>query len=73
MKGFIKVNEQQQTDDPSIYAIGDCAGGVLLAHKATREAALRGRNHHRRIERRRPVCRPGGGVSPTGSGVVRPD
>ena len=36
-KGFIKVNEKQQTNDPAIYAIGDCAGGVLLAHKATRE------------------------------------
>src|SRR2546425_7633099 len=39
-KGFIKVNEQQQTDDPSIYAIGDCVGGVLLAHKASREARI---------------------------------
>jgi dihydrolipoamide dehydrogenase len=36
-KGFIKVNEKQQTSDPNIYAIGDCAGGVLLAHKASRE------------------------------------
>ena len=36
-KGFIKVNANQQTDDPKIYAIGDVAGGVLLAHKATRE------------------------------------
>ncbi|HLX69582.1 MAG TPA: NAD(P)/FAD-dependent oxidoreductase, partial [Verrucomicrobiae bacterium] len=34
-KGFIKVNEQQQTDDPAIYAIGDCVGGVMLAHKAS--------------------------------------
>ena len=39
-KGFLKVNEQQQTNDPSIYAIGDCAGGVLLAHKATREGRI---------------------------------
>src|SRR5881296_2946921 len=39
-KGFIKVNEQQRTSDPSIYAIGDCAGGVLLAHKASREARI---------------------------------
>jgi dihydrolipoamide dehydrogenase len=37
-KGFVKVNERQQTEDPSIYAIGDIAGGVLLAHKASREA-----------------------------------
>jgi len=39
-KGFIKVNERQQTADPSIYAIGDIAGGVLLAHKASKEARI---------------------------------
>ncbi len=31
-KGFVKVNDQQQTSDPAIYAIGDIAGGILLAH-----------------------------------------
>ena len=39
-KGFVKVNERQQTDDPSIYAIGDIAGGILLAHKAHKEARI---------------------------------
>lgn len=39
-KGFIKVNPRQQTDDPAIYAIGDVTGGVLLAHKATKEARI---------------------------------
>jgi dihydrolipoamide dehydrogenase len=39
-RGFVKVNSQQQTDDPSIYAIGDIAGGVLLAHKAHKEARI---------------------------------
>ena len=39
-KGFVKINEKQQTDDPSIYAIGDVAGGVMLAHKASREARV---------------------------------
>jgi dihydrolipoamide dehydrogenase len=39
-KGFIKVNDRQQTTDPGIYAIGDVAGGVLLAHKATKEARV---------------------------------
>ena len=39
-KGFIKVNAQQQTDDPNIYAIGDIAGGILLAHKAHKEARI---------------------------------
>jgi dihydrolipoyl dehydrogenase len=39
-KGFIKVNEKQQTTDPSVYAIGDIAGGILLAHKAHKEARI---------------------------------
>src|SRR5204863_753213 len=25
-KGFVKVNDKQQTDDPALYAIGDIAG-----------------------------------------------
>ena len=39
-RGFVKVNAQQQTDDPNIYAIGDIAGGILLAHKAHKEARI---------------------------------
>jgi len=39
-KGFIKVNASQETTDPSIFAIGDVAGGALLAHKAGREARV---------------------------------
>jgi dihydrolipoamide dehydrogenase len=39
-KGFIRINERQQTADPAIYAIGDIAGGVLLAHKASREGRI---------------------------------
>lgn len=39
-KGFIRVNSQRQTSDPAIYAIGDVAGGALLAHKASKEARI---------------------------------
>lgn len=39
-RGFIKVNNQMQTADPHLYAIGDIAGGVLLAHKASKEARI---------------------------------
>jgi dihydrolipoamide dehydrogenase len=39
-KGFVKVNDRQQTSDPDIYAIGDIAGGILLAHKAHKEAHI---------------------------------
>jgi dihydrolipoamide dehydrogenase len=36
-KGFIQVNKQLQTDDSSIYAIGDVVGEPMLAHKASHE------------------------------------
>jgi len=39
-KGYIKVNEQRQTDDSVIYAIGDITGPPLLAHKATHEGRV---------------------------------
>ncbi len=39
-KGFVKVKPNRQTDDPSIYAIGDVAGEPMLAHKAMREAKV---------------------------------
>jgi dihydrolipoamide dehydrogenase len=39
-KGFIKVDSGQRTTDESIYAIGDIAGGILLAHKAFREGRI---------------------------------
>jgi dihydrolipoamide dehydrogenase len=39
-KGFVKVNHHQLTTDPNIYAIGDIAGGILLAHKAHKEARI---------------------------------
>jgi dihydrolipoamide dehydrogenase len=39
-KGFIHCNAQRQTEDPNIYAIGDVNGGILLAHRASREARV---------------------------------
>ena len=39
-RGFIRTDNTQQTTTPSIYAIGDVAGGVLLAHKASKEARV---------------------------------
>ncbi len=37
-KGFIVTGKDQQTAEPRIYAIGDVAGGMLLAHKASKDA-----------------------------------
>jgi dihydrolipoamide dehydrogenase len=39
-RGFIAVNERQETSAPGLYAIGDVAGPPLLAHKAYREAKV---------------------------------
>lgn len=39
-RGFIQINDQQQTADRSISAVGDVAGGIMLAHKATREGRV---------------------------------
>ena len=37
---FVKVDKQQRTSVPSIYAIGDVAGQPMLAHKATHEGEV---------------------------------
>ncbi len=39
-RGFVKIDNRQQTTDPNILAIGDIAGGVMLAHKASKEARI---------------------------------
>jgi dihydrolipoamide dehydrogenase len=39
-RGFIQVNDQRQTTDPKIYAIGDIAGDPMLAHKASHEGRV---------------------------------
>ncbi|MBA4104250.1 MAG: dihydrolipoyl dehydrogenase [Pirellula sp.] len=39
-KGFIEIDEQQRTDDPHIFAIGDVAGEPMLAHKASHEGKV---------------------------------
>jgi dihydrolipoamide dehydrogenase len=39
-RGFIVVNEQMRTDEPSIFAIGDVVGDPMLAHKASHEGRV---------------------------------
>jgi dihydrolipoamide dehydrogenase len=39
-KGFIKVDERQQTNVSGIYAVGDVIGNPMLAHKATHEGEV---------------------------------
>ncbi len=39
-RGFIKVNAQRRTGEPTLYAIGDVAGEPMLAHKASHEGRV---------------------------------
>ena len=39
-RGFIVVDEQRRTHEPSIFAIGDVVGEPMLAHKASHEGRI---------------------------------
>lgn len=39
-RGFVEVDVQRRTAEPSIFAIGDLTGDPMLAHKASHEAAV---------------------------------
>lgn len=39
-RGFVKVDQKRQTNDPNIYAIGDIVLGPMLAHKASAEGKV---------------------------------
>ena len=43
-RGFIGVNDQQQTSRPHIYAVGDVVGEPMLAHKASHQAKVAAEN-----------------------------
>lgn len=38
--GFVVVDAQQRTSAPRVFAVGDVAGGAMLAHKAMREGRV---------------------------------
>jgi dihydrolipoamide dehydrogenase len=39
-RGFIKVDAQRRTAEPTLFAIGDVAGEPMLAHKASHEGRI---------------------------------
>jgi dihydrolipoamide dehydrogenase len=50
-RGFVKVDGYLKTNVPNHFAIGDCTGGAMLAHKASHEGlvaaeAACGKAHH---------------------------
>lgn len=43
-RGFVRIDAACRTNVPHLYAIGDLAGGMMLAHKAFREGAVAAAN-----------------------------
>lgn len=39
-QGFVRVDQQLRTTNPQVFAVGDLAGGLMLAHKAAHEARV---------------------------------
>lgn len=39
-RGFVTIDDQCKTNVPGVYAIGDLAGGKMLAHKASHEGEI---------------------------------
>ena len=61
VRGFIKVDGSFRTSAPNIWAIGDCTGGVLLAHAASHEGlaaveAIAGREAKTVADEQIPSC-----------------
>jgi len=57
-RGYIKIGESQRTNVSNVYAVGDVAGGLGLAHKAYAEGILAaesiaGKNHLKTIDSNR--------------------
>ena len=42
--GRILVNDRQETNIPGVYAVGDCTGGVMLAHVASVQGEIAAEN-----------------------------
>ncbi|MBM4223024.1 MAG: dihydrolipoyl dehydrogenase [Gammaproteobacteria bacterium] len=57
-KGFIIVDERMQTNLPNIYAIGDCVGDPMLAHKSSAQAKVAAENAAGFASFYRPECLP---------------
>ncbi len=59
-RGAIRVNDHMETNVRNIYAIGDCTGGVMLAHTASVQGETAAENamgkDSRYDERTNPAC-----------------
>jgi dihydrolipoamide dehydrogenase len=60
-RGFIKIGTDYRTTAEGVYALGDCSGPPLLAHKASHEAVaaveiIAGRREHGIDYKKIPAC-----------------
>ena len=72
-KGFIEVDNQRRTAEPSIFAIGDVAGEPMLAHKATHEGRVAVEAISGKEIRFRAARHSGRGLHRSGNRLVRAD
>ena len=66
-RGFIMVDEQRRTHEPSIFAIGDVVGEPMLAHKASHEGRVAVEVMAGENVAFAPRAIPGGGVHRSGA------
>ena len=71
-RGFIEVDGQRRTAEPSIFAIGDVAGDPMLAHKASHEARVAVEAIHGKPVGVRAARHPGRGLYRSRAGLDRP-
>ena len=50
-RGTVVVDETMRTSLPHVYAVGDCVGGAMLAHKASYEGEIAAENALGRLRR----------------------
>ena len=72
-RGFIVVDEQRRTHEPSIFAIGDVVGEPMLAHKASHEGRIAVEVIVGENVAFEPLRDPGGRLHRSRDRLVRPD
>ena len=59
-QGRILTDDRQQTNIPGVYAVGDCTGGMMLAHTASVQGEIAAENAMGGQAVYRPACVPSG-------------
>lgn len=59
-RGRIVTDDRQETNIPGVYAVGDCTGGIMLAHTASAQGETAAENAMGGQAVYRPACIPSG-------------